>query len=77
MIPILMLVHFGVNILVRYVEFVGLGTIVIIPLFFIAMKGGHLIHLLPVLKEGTPGLTPTRNGSRWKTTGGGRFLKQR
>ncbi|WNC12186.1 endospore germination permease [Brevibacillus brevis] len=52
MIPILMLVHFGVNILVRYVEFVGLGTIVIIPLFFIAMKGGHLIHLLPVLKEG-------------------------
>ncbi|GIO08523.1 germination protein [Brevibacillus reuszeri] len=51
-IPKHMLARQGVRMLGRYAEYVGISMIIMLPLFFIAMQEGHLIHLLPVLKEG-------------------------
>lgn len=51
-IPKHMLARHGIRMIARYAEFVGLSMIFIIPLFFIAMREGHWIHLLPVLKDG-------------------------
>ncbi|MED4582406.1 endospore germination permease [Brevibacillus choshinensis] len=51
-IPKHMLAQHGIRMLGRYAEFVGVSMIIMLPLFFIAMREGHWIHLLPVLKEG-------------------------
>lgn len=47
-----MLARQGIRMLGRYAEFVGVSMIIMLPLFLIAMREGHWIHLLPVLKEG-------------------------
>ncbi|QDS34034.1 endospore germination permease [Brevibacillus brevis] len=51
-IPIYMLARYGIRMLARYTEIVQIGMILMLPLFFVSMKNGHFIHLLPVLKEG-------------------------
>lgn len=51
-IPKCMLARHGIRILGRYAEFVGISMIFMLPLFMIAMRNGHWIHLLPLLKEG-------------------------
>ncbi|MGG4494926.1 GerAB/ArcD/ProY family transporter [Brevibacillus reuszeri] len=51
-IPKHMLAQKSIRMLGRYAEFVGLSMVFMLPLFFIAMREGHWIHLLPVIKEG-------------------------
>lgn len=50
--PKFMLGRHGIRMLGRYAEVVGMGMIVMLPLFLMAMREGHWVHLLPVLKEG-------------------------
>ncbi|MET3292841.1 UNVERIFIED_CONTAM: spore germination protein (amino acid permease) [Brevibacillus sp. OAP136] len=51
-IPSYMLAANGVGMLGRFAEFISYSMVWMLLLFFFALKQGHLIHLLPILKEG-------------------------